>query len=120
MTDRIHVEGIEAYGYHGVFPEERVLGQTLIVDLTVDCDLRKAGKSDRMEDSISYVDLEAIAREVVTETPYQLIEAVAEEIAERILKLPLARGVRVKVAKPRVPHPGVRGRVSVEITRQKG
>ncbi len=120
MTDRIHVEGIEAYGYHGVFPEERTLGQTLIVDLSVACDLRKAGKSDRMEDSISYVDLEAIARQVVEETPYQLVEAVAEEIAERILQLPLALGVTVKVAKPRVPHPGVRGRVSVEITRQKG
>lgn len=120
MTDRIHVEGIEAFGYHGVYPEERVLGQTLIVDLSVECDLRKAGKSDRMEDSISYVDLEAIAQQVVTETPYQLIEAVAEEIAERILRLPLAQGVRVKVAKPRVPHPEVRGRVSVEITRKKG
>ncbi len=120
MTDRIHVEGIEAYGYHGVFPEERTLGQTLIVDLSVDCDLRPAGLSDRMEDSLSYVDLEAIARDVVEHTPYQLIEAVAEAIAERILKLPLAQGVRVKVAKPRVPHPGVRGRVSVEIMRKKG
>lgn len=118
--DRIVVEGIEAYGYHGVFEEERRLGQTLIVDLAVDCDLRDAGKSDRMERSISYVDLEAIAREVVEGTPFQLIEAVAEEVAERILRLPMARGVRVKVAKPRVPHPGVRGRVSVEITRQKG
>ena len=75
MTDRIHVEGIEAYGYHGVFPEERVLGQTLIVDLSVDCDLRPAGLSDRMEESISYVELEAIARQVVEETPYQLIES---------------------------------------------
>jgi dihydroneopterin aldolase len=120
MTDRIHVEGIEAYGYHGVLAEERVLGQTLVVDLAVDCDLRQAGRSDRMADSISYVDLEAIARAVVETTPHQLIEAVAERIAERILELPLAQGVRVKVAKPRVPHPGVRGRVSIEITRQKG
>lgn len=118
--DRIHVEGIEAYGFHGVFPEERVLGQTLVVDLSVACDLREAGRTDSLEASISYVELEAIARQVVEETPHQLIEAVAEEIAKRILKLPLAQGVRVKVAKPRVPHPGVRGRVSVEITRQKG
>lgn len=120
MTDRIRVEGIEAYGYHGVYAEERTLGQTLVVDLAVDCDLRKAGRSDRMEDSISYVELEAIARAVVETTPHHLIEAVAESIAERILQLPLAQGVMVKVAKPGVPHPGVRGRVSVEIARQKG
>lgn len=118
--DKILVSGIEAYGFHGVYPEERTLGQTLVVDLEVSIDLRAAGVTDRLEDTISYVELDAIAREQVERTRYELIEAVAESIAKRVLELPGVEATTVRITKPRVPSPTLRGQVAVEIHRQKG
>ena len=117
--DTIHVSGIEAYGHHGVYDEERKLGQWLVVDLMVGCDLGEAGRTDDLTTSISYVDLARIAREVVETTGYMLIEKIAQVIADRILEIPRAQEVTVSVAKPEIPHPDVRGRVSVTLTRRR-
>ena len=64
-TDRIHVEGMRFYGFHGVDPAEKVLGQRFIVDLTVERDLRKAGASDDVADTVSYASLFKLTRQVV-------------------------------------------------------
>ena len=45
-SDRIILKGMQFYGFHGVNPEERTLGQTYVVDLEVELDLRPAGRSD--------------------------------------------------------------------------
>ncbi|MBO9540357.1 dihydroneopterin aldolase [bacterium] len=118
--DKVRVKGIEAYGYHGVYAEERTLGQTLVVDVEVGCDLREAGLSDDIHDSISYVDLVKMVKEVVSETQFQLLEAIAETIAARVLDVPRAQNVVVRVEKPRAPIPHLTGTVSIEIVRQKG
>ena len=57
MLDKIYVNKMEFYGYHGVLPEENRLGQRFIVDLIVETDLKQAGLTDELEESISYVDL---------------------------------------------------------------
>lgn len=118
--DKVRVQGLQVYGHHGVFPEERVLGQVLVVDLEVGCDLQAAGLTDDLNHSISYVDLVAIARDVVQHTDYQLLEAIAEDIARRVLALERASTVSVRIEKPRAPIPDLTGTVSIEITRQKG
>lgn len=118
--DSLCLRGIEAYGYHGVLPEERVLGQTLIVDLKVGCDLRRAGLTDDLESSISYVDLAQIVQDVVANTHFKLLEAVAEAIAVQVLALPKAERVHVRIEKPRPPIPRFKGTISIEIVRQKG
>lgn len=118
--DKVRVQGLEVFGYHGVFPEERKLGQVLVVDLEVGCDLQRAGLTDDLTQSISYVDLVGIARDVVQNTDYQLLEAIAETIAQRVLAIERARTVIVRVEKPRAPIPDLTGSVSIEIARQKG
>jgi dihydroneopterin aldolase len=118
--DRVLVRGLEVFGHHGVFAAERELGQTLVVDLAVGCDLRPAGQSDDVAMTLSYVTLVDIAREVVRDTPYQLLEAVAEAIAQRVLMLPRARQVEVRIEKPRAPIPDLTGTVAIEIVREKG
>lgn len=118
--DKVRVQGLQVWGHHGVLPEERQLGQALVVDLEVGCDLRPAGMTDDIDQSISYVDLVAIARDVVQHTDYQLLEAVAETIAQRVLSLERAQTVVVRVEKPRAPIPDLTGTVSIEIARQKG
>lgn len=107
VTDRIRLNGMVFYGYHGVLPEERALGQRFVVDLEVRADLRRAGTSDDLAATVNYADLYRIAQEVVTGAPCQLIEAVAERIAGRVLaEHALAESVEVRVRKPAVPLAG--------------
>ena len=61
-ADRIILKGMQFYGFHGVNPEERTLGQTYVVDLEVELDLQPAGRSDNLEDTISYTQLYRVAQ----------------------------------------------------------
>ena len=111
---------MEFYGYHGVLPEENRLGQRFIVDLIVETDLKKAGVTDNLEESISYVDLYGICKDVVEGKPYKLIETVAHQISDRILvQFIKVSAVQVKVIKPDPPIPGHYESVAVEIYRSR-
>lgn len=118
--DKIYVNKMEFYGYHGVLPEETKLGQKFIVDLVVETDLKKAGITDNLEESISYVDLYQVCKNVVEGVPYKLIEAVAEKIAQLILEqFSKVVTVTIKLIKPNPPIPGHYESVAVEITRSR-
>ena len=111
---------MEFYGYHGVFPEETRLGQRFAVDLTVDLDLSKAGKSDDLNESINYADLYMVCKDIVEGQPYKLVEAIAEKIAGTILeRFSQEEACHVKVIKPDPPIPGHYKSVAVEITRSR-
>lgn len=118
-TDRIVLAGLSFYGYHGVLEEERRLGQRFVVDLTLSLDLRPAGLSDDLAQTVDYVDVYRIAREVVEGPPHRLIESLAESIAARLLAtFPSLSAVAVRVAKPGAPLPSsASGEVAVEIHR---
>src|SRR5215208_4896476 len=83
--DEILLEGMRFYAYHGVNPEERALGQRFTVDIALAVDLRRAGQSDDLADTVSYSAVYKLVREIVEGEPRQLIEAVAEKIAVAIL-----------------------------------
>ena len=106
MTDRIMLDGMRFYGYHGVNPEERILGQPYIVDLAAEMDLRPAGQSDRLEDTVSYSHIYRAVQSIVEGEPRQLLEAVAEAIAAQVLADFPVDAVTVTVKKP---NPPVRG-----------
>ncbi len=109
------------YGYHGVFPEETKLGQRFVVDLAVELDLSKAGKSDDLAKSVSYADLYQVCQKVTEKETYKLVETIAERIAEDVLHtFPLIDCCTVKVIKPDPPIPGHYDSVAVEITRGRG
>jgi len=117
-VDKIYVNKMEFYGYHGVFPEETKLGQRFIVDLVVITDLTAAGESDDLNESINYGELYRVCKEIVEGQPYKLVESVAERIASTCLReFPKAESVKVKVIKPDPPIPGHYDSVAVEITR---
>jgi dihydroneopterin aldolase len=118
--DKIYVNGMEFYGYHGVFPEENRLGQRFYVDIAVSVDLKKAGETDDLEHSVNYGELYQACKEIVEGTPSKLIEAVAEKIAASILAtFPLVLDITVKIIKPDPPIPGHYESVAVEITRRR-
>jgi 7,8-dihydroneopterin aldolase/epimerase/oxygenase len=118
--DRIILQGMVFYGYHGVNPEERVQGQRFEVDLDLEMDLSAAGLSDDLAHTVNYAAAYKLAKEVVEGQPYNLIEAVAERLASALLsRFPLG-GVRVRVRKPWAPIKGsVLESVAVEIVRKR-
>ncbi|WP_453992497.1 dihydroneopterin aldolase [Bacillus nitroreducens] len=118
--DKIYVNQMQFYGYHGVFPEETKLGQRFYVDLTVEVDVKKAGETDKLEYSVHYGELYHLCKDIVEGKPYKLLEAVAEKIATEILKhFTLVSSCTIKVTKPDPPIPGQLQSVAVEISRSR-
>ncbi|WP_459612709.1 dihydroneopterin aldolase [Corynebacterium urogenitale] len=103
MADRIELIGLEAYGYHGVYDQEKDLGQKFLVDMIVWTDFAEAAATDSITDTISYVDLADIAVELVQGPGNDLIETLAADIADRIIALPGALATEVTVHKPQAP-----------------
>ena len=107
QLDRVFLERIRCYAYHGVNPEERILGQRFEVDVSLSANLQSAGISDDVGDTISYSDVYRLVREIVEGPPKNLIESVAEEIAMHLMdRFPLAHDVTVTVRKPEAPIRG--------------
>jgi dihydroneopterin aldolase len=101
--DRIILSGMQFIGYHGTRPEENRLGQRFVVDVAVELDLRAAGASDDLNQTVDYSQIHDRAREIVCGRPFNLTEAVAERIAQAVLDdHPQIRAVAVRVTKPGV------------------
>lgn len=100
--DTIFLERMQFYGYHGVNPEERSLGQRFVVDVELSTSLQTAGRSDDLKDTINYSAVYKRVRAIVEGPPRSLIEAVAEEIAVTLLNEYPATRVTVAVRKPEV------------------
>lgn len=118
--DKIFVNKMEFYGYHGVLPEENRLGQRFVIDLSVSVDLQKAGQTDQLEYSVNYGELYRVCKEIVEGNPVKLIETLAERISGKVLKeFTLVSEITVKVIKPDPPIPGHYQSVAIEITRRR-
>jgi dihydroneopterin aldolase len=101
MSDRIVVDRIAVFAFHGLLPEEARLGQRFYVSLDVRLDLGPAGRSDDVARTVSYAVLTEIVTRIATQRRFALIEALAEAIAGEILdRHPLIREIRVRVDKP--------------------
>lgn len=118
IVDKIFLNQMEFYGYHGVFPEENRLGQRFAVDLEIELDLSKAGESDNLADSINYGELYEICKGIVEGRTFKLVESIAEHIASEILtQYKQIHFCTIKVYKPDPPIPGHYKSVAVEIKR---
>ena len=119
--DRIVLERIQLYGYHGANPEEKALGQAYVVDLEVELNLSRACASDCLKDTVSYTQLFRAVQEVIEGTSKNLLEALAHTIAHKVLDQFPVDAVRVRLKKPRPPIRGsVLDNASVEIYRTRG
>jgi dihydroneopterin aldolase len=120
MTDRIIVDRIGVFAYHGVADEEQRIGQRFHISLEARVDCRRAGASDDVVDTVSYADLADFAVRVAQERRFRLIEALAETIAADILAAhPGVRSIVVRVDKPSAPVPQLIDGVAVIIERDR-
>ena len=118
--DKIHIEGMEFFGHHGVYLEERTEGRRFAVDVEIERDLQPAGRSDNLADTIDYSTVYRLAKKVVEGPGHNLIEALAESIAAEILNNTTASAVKVRVSKPGLSIDGGKlDRVSVSIHRSR-
>lgn len=102
--DKMFIRELELFGFHGVFEEEKRLGQKFILSLELDLDLKSAGRTGDLTKSVHYGELcEKIDQEFTRES-FELIEAVALKLADFILtEYKLVKGVKVFLKKPWAP-----------------
>jgi 7,8-dihydroneopterin aldolase/epimerase/oxygenase len=103
VTDSIAITGLRVFARHGVFDHEEAAGQMFVVDLRVHVDLSEAGESDRLDATLDYGILAARVSEVVAGERWDLIERVAQRIAEVVLEDGRCEAVDVTVHKPSAP-----------------
>lgn len=118
--DRIFLRGMRFMACHGVLPHEREVPQPFEVDVEMGLDLRAAGEADDLRQTVNYAEVYDVVSTVLTVTQKYLIEAIAEEIAEDLLRdFGVLRWVRVTVHKPAAPIDGIFSDVGVTILRRR-
>ena len=120
-ADAIVLSGLTFYAYHGARAEERALGQRFVVDARLELDLRAAGRSDDLAQTVNYADVWVAIRDAVEGQPLNLIEAVAERVAVTVLdRFARVDAISVRIFKPSAPVVGAAvGDVAVEIRRRR-
>lgn len=119
-ADKIHIDGLEVFANHGVYAEERTLGQKFVISLTLYTSLREAGRTDDLRASVDYGKVCHDVDDYLRDHTFKLIEAAAEGVAARLLsRYDALLGVRVRIEKPWAPIGLPLRTVAVEIERTR-
>ena len=116
---KVSLKNMVFYGYHGVAEQEKILGGRFEVDLSLVFDMTPAIKSDHLKDTISYEDLYKLVHNVVTDSKYYLLEALAGKIIKEVFLKFSPEKVLIRIRKPNAPVKGVLDTVEVEICRTR-
>jgi dihydroneopterin aldolase len=119
MTDQLAVRGIAIHGHHGVFDFERREGQTFVVDLVLGVDTRKAAASDDLADTVDYGTLVDAVTKAVGQDPVDLVETLAQRIADVCLEPGPVEWVEVTLHKPHAPIAATFDDVALTIRRSR-
>jgi dihydroneopterin aldolase len=101
-ADRITVHGLTGHGYHGVYPPEREHGQTFRVDAVLELDTAPAAAGDDLAKTVHYGELAQQLHEILVGEPVDLLETLAQRLADRCLEHPVVDAVEITVHKPEV------------------
>ncbi len=120
MKDLITIEGLSATGYHGVLPEERRNGQVFVVDVVLSTDVRDAAAKDDLDFTVDYSAVAVSIVDIIEGEPFDLIETLAERMAQHCLTVSKVQGARVTVHKPQAPVGVEFSDVAVTVERERG
>lgn len=116
--DIIRIDNLEVYAYHGAYDEEKEKGQYFYVNAELYTNTRKAGMNDDLDVSTNYGTVCDFIHDFMTKHTYDLIETVAEQLAQALLlEFKLVKSVLLEIKKPHAPIEGEFESVSVEIER---
>jgi len=106
-VDKIYINGIKTYGYHGAIQEERVLGQYFITDIVLYIDLTAASETDDLNETVHYGEVYNLAEEIIKGEPVSLIERLAGKInAELFDRYDKIVEIETTITKPNPPIDG--------------
>jgi dihydroneopterin aldolase len=117
--DRLAVRGLAVHGHHGVFDVERRDGQVFVIDLVLGLDTAPAARSDDLHDTVDYGSLVDQVRKAVETDPVDLIETLAQRIADVCLGHTAVDSVEVTVHKPHAPIQATFDDVALTINRSR-
>jgi len=119
-VDRINIKNLEVCAKHGVLPEEKEREQLFLISASLFLDLRSAGLTDDLEKTLDYGEITGVISSFIRDSSYNLIETVAERLAEKLLteNRQLQR-VWLEIKKPQAPIDARLETVSVEIERRR-
>jgi dihydroneopterin aldolase len=101
--DRIELRGLSGVGRHGVLAHERALGQRFVADVTLHLDTRDAAHHDDLDRTVDYGAVSAQVVALITGEPVDLVETLAQRIADAVLQAERVQAVDVSVHKPQAP-----------------
>ena len=101
----VEVRGLEVFGNHGVYEEERARGQTFLYDLWLG--VSEAARSDRLEDTVDYDAVATVVQDVSAGRRFNLLEALASAVADALVRRFDLESVRVRVRKRDVAPGGL-------------
>ena len=100
MPDRITVHGLTGHGFHGVYPFEREQGQTFRVDALLELDTAPAAAGDDLTRTVNYAELSQRLHALLVGEPVDLIETLAQRLADCCLDHDVVDAVEITVHKP--------------------
>lgn len=116
--DKIILKNMKFFAYHGVLEEERLNGQYFFVDTVMSVDLKQAGKTDELGDTVDYSAVYNIIKDITENNKFRLIECLADNISREIMsRYKNIKEILVHVRKPDAPIGGELDWAEVEITR---
>ena len=96
----VYIKGLQAQSVIGVYAWEREIRQTLVLDLEMASDTARAAASDQIADALDYAAISSQVISLVEGSEYQLIESLAEEVAQMVLKDFGVSWLRLRLSKP--------------------
>jgi len=119
LSDLIRLKNITIFGFYGVSPQEREVGQKIEIDLDLHTDLSAACTSDSLKDTINYETVYTTIMELVDAGKrYRLLESLGEEICNAVLQQYPVSKVRIGMRKLNLPFPNNLSHVEIELTRE--
>src|SRR5256885_2115751 len=120
MNGRIHLKNMVFYGYHGHLAEENSLGQRFMIDLAMTLDIAGAASSDDLKNTVDYVKVYGICRQIVEHDRVKLLETLANHLLDRVLEAcPRVTKVEITIKKPSAPMGGVLDYVAIETSKER-
>lgn len=118
--DKIYLNDCRFYAYHGAMKEQQVLGQIFVVDLCMSVDLKKAGQTDNVEDTVHYGYVYESVKAEVEGTKHALIEHLGQAICDKLFnEFSKINAITIKISKENPPIAGHYTSVSVELERSR-
>lgn len=115
IKQKVSLEGVRFFAYHGFYPEEQILGTEFIIDVDTELEVYSSGE-DEISNTVNYENLFKIVSDEM-KTPRKLLETVAHGILERIRHEYLAvKGIRVLIRKMHPPLGGDVKNSAIELT----